>query len=190
MSILPPPVTHSHAREAPFYLSPFDRLMAPLIASWARSDHELFWLAPKTPPPLTAAKVVAWPGSSGAPMLMYTEGEPQPLGYLELNPMPGELGHLWIGHCVVRPDTRSRGLGRRMVSLVLDQAFAFRNANRVSLVVFPENTAAVQCYRAAGFLDEGEQIKFFQTTGRQHDMIQMSMDICRYREVRGHMPYT
>lgn len=175
-----PAIPAACVRNGAYFLAPFDKLMAPLVASWARDEHELFWLAPKTPPPLTAAKVVAWPGRDGCPLLMYRESDASPLGYLELNPMPGEQSHLWLGHCVLAPSARGTGLGKLMVRMLLDEAFINRKAWRVSLVVFPDNESAVACYRAAGFAHAGEQVKHFATTGRQHRMLQMTIDQIRH----------
>ena len=169
------------ARRGPYYLTPFDKLLAPVVASWAREDLELFWLAPKTPPPLTPTKVVAWASPDGRPLLFCSDDSPDgPLGYLELNPMPADWGHFWLGHCVAHPECRGVGIGRRMISLALDLAFHGRRAYRVSLVVFPENEMAVRCYRRAGFIDAGDQWKFFTTTGRQHRMLQMTIDRGRF----------
>lgn len=154
--------------------------MAPTVASWAQDAHELFWLAPKTPSPLTAAKVVAWATADGRPLLFYRDDTPEPLGYLELNPMPADWGHYWLGHCVVKPESRGAGTGYKMISLVLEYAFRTRRAYRVSLVVFPENAAAIRCYRRAGFVEAGDQWKFFCTTGQQHRMLQMTIDRGRY----------
>lgn len=159
-----------------YYLTPFDRLMAPIVAQWARTPLELFWLAPKTPAPLTAAKVEAWVRADDCPLMFCRDAQADPLGYLELNPMPHQAHHLWLGHCVLAPTHRGRGLGRIMVELLLDEAFGRRGARRVSLVVFPENVAAVRCYRMAGFVPAGEQVKHFPTTGRQHRMLRMTID--------------
>lgn len=172
--------TQEIARRGPYCLSPFDKLQASRVASWARDDQELFWLAPKTPPPLTAAKVVGWATADGRPLLFYRDEIAEPLGYLELNPMPADWGHYWLGHCVIRPDQRGTGVGRHMIGLTLEYAFRTRRAYRVSLVVFPENAPAIRCYRHAGFIDAGEQWKYFSTTGQQHRMIQMTIDRARY----------
>jgi len=154
--------------------------MADRVASWVRDDSELFWLAPKTTTPLTAAKVVGWITSEARPLLFYGDDPAEPLGYLELNPMPADWGHYWLGHCIVHPDHRGAGLGRQMIALTLDLAFRIQRAYRVSLVVFPENTSAIRCYRSAGFIDAGEQWKYFVTTGRQHRMEQMTINRGRY----------
>ena len=165
-----------------YLLANFDSQSAPLVASWVRDDHELFWLAPKTPPPLTAEKVLAWPGPDGCPLLFYREGAAQPCGYLELNPMPASRDHLWLGHCLIRPELRGLGLGHLIVSLMLEEAFVERQATSVSLVVFPRNEAAVRCYLANGFTHVGEQFKYFSTVGQRHRMLEMKITRGRYIE--------
>lgn len=165
-----------------YLLADFDAQFAPLVASWVRDDHELFWLAPKTPPPLTPDKVIAWPGPDGCPLLFYRQGTSEPYGYLELNPMPGSREHLWLGHCLIRPELRGVGLGHMIVNLMLDEAFVEREATSVSLVVFPRNDPAVRCYLTNGFTQVGEQFKFFSTTGQRHRMLEMKITRGRYIE--------
>jgi RimJ/RimL family protein N-acetyltransferase len=169
-------------RRPPYSLAAFDKLMAPLVASWPVDADELFLLAPKTQPPLTAAKVLAWTVERGTPLLLYRDAQTQPLGYVELNPMPAERRHFWMGHCLIDPAQRGRGLGLLLVDMVLEHAFHNHGAGRVSLAVFPENEAAICCYRRAGFVDAGEQVKYFPTSGRQHRMLRMSIDAHRYHQ--------
>jgi RimJ/RimL family protein N-acetyltransferase len=175
MSVAPLKPPAAYARDGPYYLAAFDRLMAPLVAGWARDARELFWLAPSTAPPLTAAKVVGWAGPETGPRLFQHDGGFEPLGYLELNPMPGQPGHHWLGHCVIRPECRGTGLGRVMIELVLAEAFAARRGHRVSLMVFPENLGAYHCYLRTGFREVSDQYKYFGTMGRRYRMLQMSI---------------
>ena len=175
MSVAPLQPPEIYARDGPYYLAPFDRLMAPVVAGWARDGRDLFWLAPSTPAPLTAAKVVGWAGPDGGPRLFRRDDVLEPLGYLELNPMPGQPGHHWLGHCVIRQDQRGTGLGRLMIQLVLTEAFEARGARQISLMVFPENLAAYRCYVRTGFHEINNQYKYFPTTGRQYRMVQMSL---------------
>ncbi len=177
---LAPPTPAGLARRGPHYLADFDRMWAGQVASWARDPAELFWLAPKTIPPLDAMKVLAWPGAGDSPLLFYQDDRATPVGYLELNPMPVDSGHYWLGHCVVDPLQRGTGVGREMILTTLELAFRQKRARRISLVVFPENAPAVACYRRCGFLTAGEQIKFFPVTGQQHRMIQMTIDAPRF----------
>lgn len=174
------PAIREVARRNGFHLGEFDALYAPIIARWPRDGQELFWLAPKTIPPLTPAKVVGWAVPEGRPMLFKHDSVAEPIGYLELNPMPAEFSHYWFGHCVIRPEFRGTGQGRLMIALALEFAFHAKRASRVSLVVFPENVQAIRCYRRVGFVDAGDQYKYFQTTGKQHRMIQMTIDRGRY----------
>jgi len=185
MSVAPSHAGKIHVQSGPWYLAAFDPLMAPLIVSWVRGEHELFWLAPKTLPPLTPAKVVSWPGPDGCPMLLHQERRVEPIGYVELNPMPGQKGHLWMGHCLIQPERRGAGLGRLTVELMLEKAFLNERAKTVSLVVFPDNTSAVRCYRATGFRHIGEQVKYFPSTKRQHCMLEMRLTREDYLSIRG-----
>jgi RimJ/RimL family protein N-acetyltransferase len=172
------------ARQGPCYLTPFQGDDAAHIVGWVGTRRELFWLAPKTAWPLTISKVMGWPGSDGCPLSFRREGTNEPLGYLEVNPMPGESHHFWLGHCVLSPDHRGIGLGRRMIELALDVAFLRSGGVRTSLVVFPENFTAVECYRRVGFIDVREQIKYFTTTHRRHVMLQMTIDRERFLLLR------
>lgn len=184
MSISPAPVRAEVVRDGLYCLARFAPGKAGAVAAWAPTAHDLFWLAPKTYPPLTAAKVIAWTGDGACPLLMYRDEEAEPLGYVELNPMPGDRGHHWMGHCVVDSGRRGEGLGQKLVELLVRYAFEHRAAERVSLVVFPDNVGAVRCYRRCGFIDVGTQTKFFYPTGRQHTMLQMSIDRARYCAIR------
>ena len=168
-------MTTTHASNGPYYLGDFDPLMAPTLATWVRDANELFWLAPSMPPPLTAAKVLNWQNSDVSAMVLKRDQTTEPLGYLELNLMPSQVKHLWMGHCIIRPERRGCGLGRLMVGMALDEAFVRRQAESVSLVVFPDNLAAVECYRSVGFLTVGEQFKEFQASPQTHRMLRMSI---------------
>ncbi len=180
MSIAPYQASAVHVQNGPLALVTFDRDAAPLVASWVRDPHELFWLAPKTLPPLSAEKIIEWPGPDGSPLLLYRDGDFEPVGYAELNPMPGQSYHLWIGHCIVRPELRQQGFGRALVEMLLHEAFQNRYATRVSLVVFPDNTAAIRCYRATGFLHIREQVRQMPSTGRRHCMVEMRITRAQY----------
>jgi len=184
MRMPPSPAVVVNVRSGPYYLCAFDDRLAPIVASWVRDGQDLLWLAPKTPPPLTATKVMAWVRPDGFPFLLRRDDVAEPLGYLELNPMSVPKRHFWMGHCVIDARHRGRGLGRLMVDLMLDEAFLHRRMNRVSLIVFPDNLPAVRCYRRAGFLDVGEQARYFPTTGRQCRMLQMSIDRERHEQIR------
>jgi RimJ/RimL family protein N-acetyltransferase len=149
----------------PLRLTPFRAEWAGLVVSWVRDAQEAYWLAPKTPPPLTATHVLRWHEPGHNPFaLLAAPGEP-PVGYAELNTLVRTRRQYWIGHLIVDPDRRGRGLGSTFTQLLLDEAFEERGAQRVSLVVFPENAAASACYRAAGLREDGHEWHTFPAYG-------------------------
>ncbi|HRR87166.1 MAG TPA: GNAT family N-acetyltransferase [Phycisphaerae bacterium] len=172
--------TPIRVRNGLYCLRDFDPSAAPVVAGWARDAAELFWLAPSTPPPLTAAKVLGWQNADVCALLFQREASDELLGYLELNLMPAQTAHLWMGHCVIAPSHRGQGLGRMMVSMAMEHAFTHRKAESVSLIVFPDNVAAIECYKRVGFAAAGEQLKDFRTTGRTHRMLRMLISRQQY----------
>lgn len=145
-------------------ISAFDERDAAAIVRWAETDADVRLVAPGTAPPLTVEKILAWQRPGGRAYVLRDEdlrAASQPLAYAELNPMPSEPHHLWLGHCIVRPDLRGRGLGLRFVRELLSTAFGRLGCRKVSLIVFPDNEPAVRCYRRAGFLALGEEWHVF-----------------------------
>jgi RimJ/RimL family protein N-acetyltransferase len=147
-----------------------------MLVSWVGGDADLRWLAPNTAPPLTPEKVLEWqkpegrayvavaarpeePNGSPPPRAMHNGdcGESDLVAYGELNPIQGRPRQFWLGHCLVRPDRRGRGLGCAFVKTLLRQAFAVLRASNVALIVFPDNRAALHCYLRAGFVAVGEE---------------------------------
>ncbi len=154
-------------------LAPLSREHAPLIAAWPRSATETFWLAPRTAPPLTAAKVLSWAGAGNEQLSLFERGQEKPVGYGELNVLPTGPGEFWLGHLIVDPECRGRGLGTRLTELLLRRAFHVRHAQRVTLVVFPENCTAVAAYRAAGMQDAGYESQYFRAYDRRGILLRM-----------------
>ncbi len=172
------------------YLSEFEPRYAPLVASWIPNDQQATWLAPGTPPPLTAQKVLAWAKPTGRRYLLWEEEADQPIGYAELNDMPKRPGQMWIGHFLIDPAHRRRGRGRRFAQALMTIAFIECAATDVLLVVFPENEAAIRCYRRAGLNAVGYEAEFFQATGRRHRFLRMGISANRFRSLlaAGQMP--
>ncbi|HKQ46935.1 MAG TPA: GNAT family protein [Phycisphaerae bacterium] len=188
------------------YLSPFTPDFAPLVASWVRTAQELTWLAPGTPPPVTAEKVAAWGEDRKNRYLFWAnspspyEGEGRggvsspsptragvkadlPAGYAELNEIPNQPAHLWIGHFLIDPSRRGRSLGVRFAQALLARAFVELAAREVVLVVFPDNKKAIRCYERAGMLQSGHERKFFKATNAEHQFLRMAMTRTRFHRL-------
>lgn len=154
------------------YRSPVTRLVpfrpehAASIVSWIRNDRELFLVAPRTPPPLTVAKVRGWTGEGDRPIVL-TAGV-RVVGYAELNRLDHLPAHLWIGHFVIDPEFRRRGYGTVLLNGLLNSAFASLDVWEVSLTVFPQNVGAIAFYERFGFALHETQVRRFEGTGRRH----------------------
>ncbi|MCP4250565.1 MAG: GNAT family N-acetyltransferase [bacterium] len=158
-----------------YELRPFDRLHTATVAAWVADEEELFRLAPGTAWPLTSAKVIGWVRPKGRAFLLFEEGRDPPSGYAELNPLRGSTDQAWIGHVVLDPRRRGRGLGKRLTQMLIETGLADRRINRLVMVVFPDNHAAVGCYRAAGFrVTRRERHRFAPRPG-DHTMLRLEI---------------
>lgn len=64
-------------------------------------------------------------------------------------------GNALLARVVVSPECRGQRLGGEMLQLVLDQALAIDEMQRVELNVYTWNTPAIKTYQRLGFLTEG-----------------------------------
>lgn len=99
---------------------------------------------------------------------------PAPVGYGELNLLNDARREFWLGHLIIDPAFRGMGLGVRLTRLLLRRAFVDHAASCVSLVVFPDNAAAVACYRAAGLYPSGFEQHAFEAYGTRERLLRMS----------------
>lgn len=167
-----------------YELRPFHGIYAGLVAGWVRGDEELFWLAPHTAPPMTPDKVLEWTARRGRPRLLWCSSWSDPSGYAELNDLPSRPGELWIGHFIVAPERRGMGLGARMLRSLLAEAFVSLKAQRVALIVFPENEPALRCYKSNGLRIVGYQEKTFATRPGVYRMLEMEINRASYDVMR------
>ena len=167
------PVIPRHA--AGYMLDPFDPRHAVAIATWVTGAEDLLWLAPRTHPPLTPAKVRGWigPGRQGYTMAAATN--PTPVGYGEINVLNARRQEYWLGHLVIDPRYRGQGLGTQLTRLLVERAFVNHAARRVTLVVFPENRTAIAAYRSAGFRSDGYELHHFGPYGKSIELLRMEI---------------
>lgn len=94
-------------------------------------------------------------------------------GYAVLSVAGGEA-HL-LNLCV-DPALHGRGLGRRLLSRIVDIA-RWHMADRVFLEVRPSNPRAIALYRLAGFNEIGQRPRYYPAEGGREDAIVMAMEL-------------
>ena len=159
-----------------YILRSFKHEDAPVVISWVRDEQELFQLAPGTVAPLTVDKVIDWTREKGNAFILQATGEPVLYGYGEINAVKNDPGHVWLGHLLVDPNKRGNGLGRELTHALVERAKNAFNAHKVTLVVFPENIAAVTCYRNCGFVSRKSEYHTFGKRGR-YQLLRMDLKI-------------
>lgn len=161
-----------------FFLRPFVPSNAASIAGWVETAEQMRWVAPSTQLPLTADKVIRWKKPGGQAYALVSgdsSGSYEIMAYGELNPMRQAPSDLWLGHLIVRPDHRGHGVGKVLVSGLLERAFHRYDAQRVLLVVFPDNQAAIECYCRCGFQIMREERHRFIEDGPQHRLLRLEI---------------
>ena len=87
----------------------------------------------------------------------------RPVGVLELVTWPDEPRHRHVGEInlvAVHPDWSGRGAGRALMEAAIELADDWLNLRRLSLVVFVDNSVALEMYRRLGFVVEGTMIDY------------------------------
>lgn len=131
---------------------------APVIASWLRSEEELYrWSADRfNKYPLSGTDII----ENYAPQLatgrffpltaMNDDGEV--IGHFIIRyPKEDDDSSVRFGFVILNPALRGNGLGKAMLRLGVQYVKDHMQASRIDLGVFENNEAARRCYEAVGF---------------------------------------
>lgn len=81
-----------------------------------------------------------------------------------------------LGFVIVDDKKRGKGYGKEMLSLAVQYAFDFIKVKKISLGVFENNTAALNCYRSCGFrIVELETAESYQCMDETWNCIEMEL---------------
>lgn len=151
------------------------------------ADHEAIWRAKLDP--------MTWARTSAAPLVplpLQTHLESATSGLKPTDAMFAvDLDDVLVGQGLIfhvddlartaelgislLPEARGRGLCRDVVQVLLDYAFRSRNLRRVHLQTLAGNEAALRCYRAAGFVEEGRLREHAWVEGAYDDVVLMAV---------------
>ena len=81
------------------------------------------------------------------------DDEGQPVGFFCLAPDESSKTAM-LRFIIIDSSRRGQGLGRKMLLLAANHAFAEKGSQEVSLMVFTGNPAARKCYLSAGFEED------------------------------------
>ncbi|MFM5918634.1 MAG: N-acetyltransferase family protein [Novosphingobium sp.] len=87
--------------------------------------------------------------------------------------------HVWDVRLLVAPDARGKGLGRRMLGAIVDQAIA-AGAGKLTARMTPDQAGAITLFEECGFRAEAmlkDQVK--APDGSLHDLAVLSLDPSR-----------
>lgn len=149
----------------------------PTICKWIRTEEELRFLSPSLEFPLTPEKVVSWKQAGGRVLVWEGADNGTPIAYGELNPMKHERRHWWLGHVLVHPEFRGLGLGKAFVRMLLASAASEALVDRISLIVFPDNLAALRCYESVGFRVIGEEYHRYPGHDRRERLKRLELQL-------------
>ncbi len=130
------------------------------VARWPGSLEEVRRWAGSDPGwPVDVSVFGRWHADPEVRPFIMLEGE-EPVGYGEVWVDEPER-EVELARIILSPERRGRGVGRRLVRLLLDQA-SLTGLPDAFVRVVPENAAAIGCYRGAGFspVSETEREEF------------------------------
>jgi ribosomal-protein-alanine N-acetyltransferase len=135
-------------------LEPFDEAYAQAVLDWVRSPAELEEWASVTYSEPSPALFQQWHADPEVhPFLLFAEG--RFYGYGEVWEDRAEA-EAELARILVAPGERGRGIGRRLVGLLVQRALD-RGFDEIWLRVVPTNAPALACYRRAGFVRAGTE---------------------------------
>jgi len=128
----------------------------PIIARWLKLPHVARWWGD---PEEGLTRIAAHMASANVAPFLAREGS-RPIGYLHV--YHANSDPFWAGHTLPREtlgldlflgetDVIGRGMGTRLIRLVLRRLLALPETARVQIDPAPNNAAAIRAYEKAGF---------------------------------------
>lgn len=147
------------------------------ICRLIRSEDELFKVYPGGHYPLTIDQVREL-SKFRKDLTVAVDEVRNVLGFANLYNF--ELGKTaFVGNVVIDPDYRGKGLGKSIVSHMLQKAFGKYNLPEVQISVFSENTPALLLYSGFGFIPYGIEERR-DPRGRKVALVHMRLERNQY----------
>lgn len=139
----------------------------PLALVFAKVAEERDGIASE-PPVDVDARAARWP--LDATIVAVAEGKV--IGSVHVERTRHGYGDLGMA---IAKEWRGRGVGSALLAAAIDDARA-HGLHKISLSVFPHNTAGIALYRKFGFVEEGRRVKQYRrSSGELWDAIDMGL---------------
>lgn len=96
------------------------------------------------------------------------------VGHLILRYKDTEKKVIRLGLVIIDDTKRGKGYGKQMLILAIKYAFDIFGAEKITLGVFDNNEPAYCCYKAAGFIENGEEM-FCEIFGKQWRNVELEI---------------
>jgi ribosomal protein S18 acetylase RimI-like enzyme len=121
--------------------------------------------------PTSVEEVAGWWAAPDVIPWVMVDADDSLLGYEEVW-LDVEEDEVELARLIVPPELRCRGLGRRLVRALMDQAAATR-LSTTFLRVQPGNEIALRCYRACGFEQLSPEESALWNEGQRQEWVWM-----------------
>ena len=136
----------------------------------------MYGFAADAPPEPSEARSRAWFESLAAmPHPRVIEADGAPVGAVLLRDVDEADRRARLAIGLWGEANLGRGIGRRAIGLMLDEAFGDLGLHRVALRVLAFNTRAIRCYAACGFRREGVEREAALVGGERFDDVMMGI---------------
>ena len=153
------------------FLVEFRDVHAREISRWPTSIEEVRrWAGSEPGFPVDVSVFQRWRADPDVKPYVLCDGE-APVGYGEVWIDAAEQ-EVELARIIVRPASRSRGVGKRLVTLLLERA-SLSGFPDAFVRVVPENDVAIACYRSAGFSSVSEPERERYNRGQPVDYVWM-----------------
>ena len=150
------------------------------ICSLIKTGDELFMVYPNGQYPLTVDQVRKLSQTREA-LTVAVDEVGNVIGFANLyNHEPGKTA--FIGNVVIDPGYRGRGMGKAIVSHMLEKAFGRYDLPEVRISVFSQNTPALFLYSSFGFVPYGIEERS-DPKGKRVALIHMRLERNQYKKV-------
>lgn len=123
----------------------FEKADAEVVANWPTSESEIrLWCSRDD---ISADVITAWADAETA-YCLEEDGELIAYGEIWIDPDEEEVE---LAHLIVRPSSRGRGVGRRLIAELVAEGLQHYPA--IFLRVHPDNATALRSYLGAGFVE-------------------------------------